>query len=242
MHFYFDIHCHMLCGVDDGAKSAHEMCAMLDMAYKDGMRAICLTPHYSPYLFGNTFEASERSFAQLCRYAREKYPDLYLYIGHELGYYGGCLEALVSGECRTLAGSRYVLVDFPENAGFFEIDNAMNQLMQAGYIPILAHTERYRELFGKLDWIESFVMQGGKIQLNAASATGVIGAGAKRQWRAIVKNGLAHLIATDGHNMTSRLPKIPPACIRYLERHCDAEYIRDLLWNNACRIINDESF
>ena len=242
MHFYFDIHCHMLCGVDDGAKSAHEMCAMLDMAYKDGMRAICLTPHYSPYLFGNTFEASGRSFAQLCQYARAKYPDLYLYLGHELGYYTDCLDALASGECRTLAGSRYVLVDFPENAGFFEIDNAMNKLMQAGYLPILAHTERYRELFGKLDWIENFVMQGGKIQLNAASATGAIGFGAKRQWRAILKNGLAHLIATDGHNLTNRLPKIPSACIRYFERHCDAEYVRDLLWNNACRIVNDETF
>lgn len=241
MHYYFDIHCHMLCGVDDGAKSDREMYAMLDMAYEDGMRAICLTPHYSPYMFGNTFETSEKAFARLLDYAEKKYPDLYLYLGHELGYHGSCLDALMSGECRTLAGSRYVLVDFPENVSFFEIDGAMNKLMQAGYCPVLAHAERYRALFGKLDWLSDFVMSGGKLQLNAASVTGVIGLGIKRQWKYLIKNGLAHLISTDGHNLTSRQPKMS-VCMDFLKKHCSPNYIRDLTWNNACRIIGDESF
>ena len=58
---FFDLHSHMLCGVDDGAKTVEEMFSMLEMAYEDGIRAICLTPHYSPYLFGDTFEKSAES-------------------------------------------------------------------------------------------------------------------------------------------------------------------------------------
>ena len=44
MPYFFDMHSHMLCGVDDGAKNPEEMLAMLEMAYADGVRALCLTP------------------------------------------------------------------------------------------------------------------------------------------------------------------------------------------------------
>ena len=87
MPFFFDLHTHMLCGVDDGAKTEEEMYAMLEMAYADGTRALCVTPHYSPYLFGDTYEASEASFALLADYVAKRHPDMYLYLGHELGYH-----------------------------------------------------------------------------------------------------------------------------------------------------------
>ena len=106
MPSYFDLHSHILCGVDDGATDAEEMFAMLRMAYEDGTRAICLTPHYSPYLFGDTTESSAEAFAVLVAYAKKHYPDMHLYLGHELGYYEGSIEALNAGECRSLANGR----------------------------------------------------------------------------------------------------------------------------------------
>ena len=142
MSQFFDLHNHMLCGVDDGAGSREEMFAMLEMAYEDGVRAICLTPHYSPYLFGDTYAASEKSFAILKAYVAQKHPDMQIFLGHELGFHQECIDALDSGRCRTLAGSRYVLVDFPESVEFFELRAAMEQLKHAGYSLILAHTER----------------------------------------------------------------------------------------------------
>lgn len=42
---FVDIHCHSLAGVDDGAQSIEEMYKMLDIAYEDGIRTICFTPH-----------------------------------------------------------------------------------------------------------------------------------------------------------------------------------------------------
>ena len=180
---FFDMHSHMLCGVDDGAKTPEEMFCMLEMAYEDGIRALCLTPHYSPYLFGDTYEKSLRAFEQLQRYVAEKHPDMRLFLGHELGYHHGGLEALENGRCRTMAGSRYVLVDFPESVDFFEIQAAMDRLMGAGYTPVLAHTERYRCLFTHRDWVRGFVEDGGIVQINASSATGSWGTLAKMQWK-----------------------------------------------------------
>ena len=236
---FFDLHSHMLCGVDDGAKNAEDMFSMLEMAYEDGIRALCLTPHYSPYLFGETYEKSERSFAQLSEYVAKKHPDMRIFLGHELGYHHGCLEALETGRCRTINGSRYVLMDFPESVEFFEIHAAVDQLQRSGYFVILAHTERYLCLFRRLDWIEEFITGGGVVQLNASSYSGGWGKGAQKQWKKLVRRGLAHVISTDGHNLTSR-PPVMSGCLAFLQKHCDAYTVRRLTWDNACHIVRDE--
>ncbi len=239
MPHFFDLHSHMLCGVDDGAGSPEEMFAMLEMAYEDGVRAICLTPHYSPYLFGDTYQSSQTSFALLKEYVAKNHPDMRIFLGHELGFHHGCIDALDSGKCRTLAGSRYVLVDFPESVDFFELQSAMEQLKHAGYMPILAHTERYSCLFGRLDWIEEFISGGGLVQLNASSFCGSWGKGCQKQWKKLVRRGLVHIISTDGHNLTRRLPRMS-VCLPFLQKHCDPLTLRRLTWDNACFVIRDE--
>lgn len=239
MYPLFDLHSHLLCGVDDGAKTEQEMYAMLETAYKDGIRAICATPHYSPYLFGDTLQASEHSFTLLQEYVAKNHPDMYLFLGHELGYHHGALGALDEGKCRTVAGSRYVLVDFPESVDFFEIKSAMSKLMHSGYVPILAHTERYHALFSQLPWIENFVHEGGIVQLNASSVAGAGGMRAAAQWKKLVKKGLAHIISSDGHNLASRPPRMS-VCLDYLNKHCSQDEILDLVWENACRVVRDE--
>ncbi len=236
---FFDLHSHMLCGVDDGAKTVEDMFSMLEMAYEDGIRAICLTPHYSPYLFGDTLEKSAESFEILKKYVSEKHPDMRIFLGHELGYHRSGLDALNDGICRSIAGSRYVLVDFPEAIEFFEIQSAMDQLQRAGYFPILAHTERYRCLFRQLRWIEEFVENGGTVQVNASSVNGSWGRGAQKQWKKLIRRGLVHIIASDAHNLTTRPPLIS-VCMPFLQKHCDAHTIRALTWDNPCRVVRDE--
>ena len=113
---YFDLHSHLLFGVDDGAKTKEEMFAMLDMAYADGTRAICLTPHFSPYLFGDTYESSQAVFEVLREYAEKTYPDLKLFLGHELGYYDGCIEAADAELWRVAAMCWWI---FPRTWSFF---------------------------------------------------------------------------------------------------------------------------
>lgn len=239
MDRFFDLHSHMLCGVDDGAKTSEEMYAMLEMAYADGIRALCLTPHYSPYLFGETYEKSQKAFVQLEAYVAEKHPDMQLYLGHELGYHHSCLEALADGRCRTVAGSRYLLVDFFEQVELYELQKAMDQLQGSGYFPILAHTERYHCLLKNLEWVENFIERGGVVQVNASSIEGSWGGDAKKLWKKLFKENLVHLISTDSHNLTTRPPKFS-VCMQYLKKHCSEAGIRELVWENACKIVNNE--
>ena len=236
---FFDMHSHMLCGVDDGAKTPEDMFSMLEMAYEDGVRALCLTPHFSPYHFGDTTEKSQQAFEILSAYVAEKHPDMQLYLGHELGYYHECLEALDSGACRCINNSRYVLVDFPESVMFYELSNAVERLQSAGYFVILAHTERYTCLHKDRKWIEAFVESGGIVQLNASSGCGGWGKPAEKQWKKLLKHGLAHIISSDAHNLTERLP-VMSNCLPFLQKHFDDATVADLVWSNACRVVADQ--
>lgn len=238
---FFDLHCHMLCGVDDGAEHQGMMEAMLDTAYADGTRALCLTPHYSPYHYGDTFERSEKSFAQLSEYAAKKYPDLRLFLAHELGYYHGCEEALQAGRCRTLAGSRYVLVDFPAQVEFFELSSGLNRLRSMGYHTVLAHAERYRCLAQNFDWVRDYVRGGGLVQINASSITERWGSKSRALWKRLLREELVHFIASDGHNLGSRPPRMS-VCMEYLKKHCDAQTVEALTWENACRLVENGAF
>ncbi len=235
---FFDLHTHILCGVDDGARTDQEMQEMLRIAYEDGTRAICLTPHYSPYLFGDTSAASERAFERLRAYAAETFPDLELYLGHELGYHESCVQALNDGRCRTLGGSRYLLVDFPAPVGFFELRSAVERLLRMGYRPVLAHAERYRSLAHRLGWIRDFIDQGGLIQINASSAIGDLGGFTRRRWKNLIRHRLVHMISSDGHNTDTRAPKMS-VCLPVLEKYCTPEEIGMLMWGNAKTVIEN---
>ena len=237
---FFDMHTHFLCGVDDGAKDEHQSHALLRMAYEDGARAICLTPHFNPYLFGDTSAASERAFERLRAYAAEEYPDLELFLGHELGYYDACLSALSEGRCRTLAGGRYLLVDCSAFVSFAVLRQGLDRLLQMGYIPVLAHAERYRALKHRLKWLAEFIACGGLVQLNAGSAIGDFGKFEQKQFRKIVQADLVHVISSDGHNTETRKPLIS-VCLPVLEElQISPEKIRRLTWDNANAIVHNE--
>jgi protein-tyrosine phosphatase len=130
-------------------------------------------------------------------------------------------------------------VDFPESVDFFEIQGAMDRLQGSGYLPVLAHTERYRCLAKHLDWVEEFVNRGGVVQVNASSVAGAWGKHAQKQWKKLFKRGLIHVISTDAHNLTSRPPQMS-VCMDFLAKHCSAAGLRELTWDNACRIVNNE--
>ncbi|MBE6588971.1 MAG: hypothetical protein E7643_02215 [Ruminococcaceae bacterium] len=237
---FFDLHNHMLCGVDDGAENREMMLSMLDMSYADGVRAICLTPHYSPYMFGDTFESSRVAFADLEEYAAKKYPDLRLFIGHELGYYHGCEEALRRGRCRTIAGSRYVLVDFPAHVEFFEIQQAMNRMRSMGFCTVLAHAERYKCLFSNFKWIEDYVSNGGLVQINASGVCERRFSSVRSMWTRLLQKDLVHVIASDGHNLVTR-PPLMSVCVEYLKKHFSEERISELMWENALCIVENRN-
>lgn len=152
-----------------------------------------------------------------------------------------CTETgLTDGICRTVNGTRYVLVDFSETAPEKVIGNGLHALLNAGYIPILAHVERYRSLHGKIPAIQSFWHDGVVIQADTQSLFRGFGLLVQRQCRKLLSLGLIDLFSSDAHNCTSRPPEML-GCFNYISKKYGADYAATLCCNNAIRLLRGEA-
>ena len=234
---FCDIHIHLLCGVDDGAEDEKQMQKMLDAAYADGVRTICATPHYHPGYFGDNTEAVDIAFRRLKEYA-VKYPDLALCLGNELRYGRGFDEWIKSGACRSLNGSRYVLIDFLEHDDADYIVDSTLRVLNAGYTPILAHAERYESFHRDMREIEYLRSCGVVIQVDSASPFGGWGADSKIRSRRIIKARLADLVASDAHDTVRRPPNLS-GCYEYVKDKCGRAYADSLFIQTPQTILAD---
>ncbi|MDO4622423.1 MAG: hypothetical protein Q4B22_05680 [Eubacteriales bacterium] len=233
---FFDMHNHSLFGVDDGAQTEAHMCRMIDASYADGVRSMCLTPHFHPGYFGNNREKSEEAFRILQAYAAEAYPDLELYLGNELRYSPDCISWLDDGACRTMNGSRYCLVDFSEAESENKIVGGIDRLLNAGYHPILAHAERYRNLDRKCKAIHDMRENGVIIQVDAQSVLGGFGLRIQMRTKRILQLGLADLIGSDAHDTSHRPPELSLSFQKISAKY-GTDYAESMFCHNAGKLI-----
>ena len=216
--FYTDIHCHMLSGVDDGAKTPDVMYEMLTLAYRTGTRNICVTPHYYPDLFGGSGERSARAFEALKGYAAEKYPDMRLFYANEVGYHTSWRRSLESGTCK-LMGDKYLFVDFPADLSLFEISYAMDDMLCTGIPVVLAHVERYMALRGEYDKINDWCRRGTLLQMNASAFSPERSFRYKMHVKKLITKCPIAAVASDGHNLHSRPPMLSHAEERITKKY-----------------------
>ena len=198
-----NLHCHMLYGVDDGAKSPEMMIRMIDTAYKSGVRTICMTPHYNPAYFKCPREVIVRHFEGAVKFAAEHFPDLELCLGQELYYYNDTVNEVLAGKCFTLNRTRNVLVEFGPYDDKAVIMNGVLRLLSSGFTPVIAHVERYSSLRGKTETIREMKRQGALIQVNAASVLGAYGFMTKHFVFSLIRQGLVDVIADDSHDVAA---------------------------------------
>lgn len=237
--YYTDIHSHMLCGVDDGAKNEDMMHEMLDMAYRSGTRAICFTPHYQPKYYGQNTESSQAVFDGLTAYAKLHYPDMSLHLANELGYFTDCLPAISNGVCRFIGG-KYLLMDFLPATQLFTIRYAMEEMLSAGHKIILAHVERYGALVGQEDLLEEWERRGALFQVNASAFSRKTPGKERRQVKKLMKRALIHVVASDAHDTLNRPPVLSEA-EEVITARFGADIAQMLLSDFPRRVLKGES-
>ena len=236
---YTDIHTHIIPGVDDGAVSMEQSVLMLERAYNEGVRNIIATPHFGVRNTGYRPEIYEENLNALMSYASEHCPNMKLFRGNELYYGPGIFSGLEDGMANTLAGSRYALVEFPFVTDFEEMFHGVRKFLTSGYIPIIAHVERYRDYIGKLVNLEDLVSQGALVQMNCSTIVnewkrGFMG---KKSWPIkALKAGLVHFIASDCHDMGERAPQMLKAA-ECLEEIVGREKAEEILVGNPGMVI-----
>ena len=113
----YDIHCHIVPGVDDGAKDLKTSVRMLQKEYDDGVRNIIATPHFRYDMFEPSLEQVKKQFLRVRKAAAEIGEDgIQMYLGCELHSSMDMTDCLKKGERLTMSGSRYVLTEFRTSA------------------------------------------------------------------------------------------------------------------------------
>ena len=143
----FDIHCHIVPGVDDGAADIEETRKLLEMEYKQGVKNIILTPHFRFRMFETPLEKVQRQFHLAEEAAADISKDLHLYLGCEFHANMEMLPMLREKKVSTMAGSRYVLVEFKSKKN----NHDRNQYRQTDHHEAIVSREIYNAAQKMLD-------------------------------------------------------------------------------------------
>lgn len=233
---FIDIHNHTLFGVDDGPKDLETAIKMLEEAKTQGAEAIILTPHYRKGMFAYPAEKIESNFAKLAQATQSL--GIRLYLGCEYHVNSDLISNIQSRKCRALAESDYILTEYSWETEYTYIAEQTQRLLFCGYIPVIAHVERYQCIRKKPALCVELSNMGALIQINADSVLGKAGFQSKQFCKKLLSKQWADVIASDAHDLTARACHMGE-CRIWIEKKYGAEYAEALFVTNPMRIINN---
>ncbi len=195
-----DVHSHVLPFIDDGSPDIESSLALLREAEVQGVKDLFLTPHYYPargYL--STRVENQEVFVILQKAASDAGIGIAMHLGNEIYYSIGTIRDLREKIVVPMGNSKMVLLEFSMGKEEEDIAEAIHNIRSIGYVPIIAHPERYPYL-DKIRDIEIIRRMGGLIQLNAASIVGKYGATIQKAAFSLLKLGWIDFIASDIHS------------------------------------------
>lgn len=210
--YYIDTHFHILPGVDDGAKDLTMALAMARLALADGVRLIVATPHPNPTSGIGSQAITTQAVEELQQALQQDgLNELQIVPGVECMLVPEILTLLQQGQLFGLNNSRYVLIELDRLVVPVNIEQVMFKIRSAGYVPIIAHPERYNYVQQDLGWLARLVRLGCLSQVTAGAFYGRFGQRCQKAANALTRHNLAHLVASDTHNLKLRAPGIAPA-------------------------------
>ena len=239
---FIDLHSHIAWDVDDGIKTKEDAIKALEQAIEDGIMGICSTPHV---ICGktdtNAFQNILLRQQELMEIAKKM--GVYIYSGAEMFMNIDFLDSLDNGIFQTLNESRYMLVEFDLSRDIHYIsyiDEYLNELFCRGFIPIIAHVERFFPTGLDLEMVENWLDMGCLLQINRTSLMGFQGKVIQRNAHHLVKNKMIHLVASDTHRTVgNRIEKLSDA-YQVVIKLTDTEYADQLFLRNPLIILDDE--
>jgi protein-tyrosine phosphatase len=236
---FCDLHTHVLPDVDDGAASLDQSLEMLKNAVCSDVSALALTPHFYLEREEDLEKLSEfrRAYDELVQAYRG--PELRLFLGAEVHVTPLVYEAAGELPLPTLNGSRYLLTEFPFYFPEDAYERVLATLLENGFVPIVAHPERYEAVMREPSLARRFVDAGAHLQLTAQSLTGSFGRLVKSLSCRLLEQDLVCCVASDAHDTRHRSNFLMEA-YDLLRTGFSPEYARILMWENPMRILNDQ--
>ncbi|MCM5663435.1 tyrosine-protein phosphatase [Galbibacter mesophilus] len=197
---FIDIHCHIMPGIDDGAKNVEASYYLIKKAQSLGITGFIGTPHVMADLYPNTPQTIGASFDELKEHLLQQKV--------ELSWLGVAAEYQIDSEFEVLLNNKnllflhenYILVELPFLQVPMNVERIVQQLIDNGYQPILAHPERYRYFHQQKHVLDVLKNMGCKLQVNALSLSQYYGKSIHKMALDLVEENYIDFIATDMHH------------------------------------------
>lgn len=228
--FNTDIHCHVVPGIDDGAKTAEKAADLIERMQGWGIERIIASPHVTQETFENNRYTIDPALESLRA---------------ELAARGNGIEVLHSAEYRIdgLLSQRledndlmpypndYILIENSFLQEPWNLDQLTFDLQVRGLKPILAHPERYLYYHHRPECYKQLHEAGLMLQINLLSLAGYYGPGEQKMARHLIKEGLVGFVGTDLHN--SRHADAIDAYLLTSGARSDMEALAPMIHNNT---------
>ncbi|MGI5990145.1 MAG: CpsB/CapC family capsule biosynthesis tyrosine phosphatase [Lachnospiraceae bacterium] len=235
----WDMHCHVVPGVDDGAKSMAVSLQMLQKSYEQGIYNVICTPHYRKGMFETSRDDVEASFLKLQQETASRFEKLRLYLGCEFHVSYEMEETALADPRYRINGGPYVLAEFSGGAPEHMIREQCYALINQNLRPVIAHGERVQAIRDNPRLIDDIHEMGGYLQMNADCILGLEGFGSKRFAAKMLKTDRVDFVGSDAHDMQER-PSHLAECYYFVEKKFGNSFAVRLFHDNPARMAQGE--
>jgi protein-tyrosine phosphatase len=198
-----DLHSHLVPGVDDGARTLDESLEAVGLMQEAGIGRIVTTPHLRASLLQDREAAEERigqvetAFHRLEAALADGYPEVELARGFEIKL--DVPDPDLDDPRVRMAGTPFVLVEWPRLRVPPGTSAVLSRIRASGWIPIVAHPERYHGLDAELRMPRAWRQAGALLQVNHGSVVGRYGGEARSRALHLLQAGVVDYLSSDHH-------------------------------------------
>lgn len=197
-----DIHSHILFNLDDGSKSIDESIELLKKMESVGFNNVILTPHYiknTDYKSNNVQKLEK--LEMLKNAVKKNNININIYLGNEIFIDDEIIELVKDNKIYSLNNSKYLLIEIPFHNQILNLEDILYEIKYNGYIPIIAHPERYTYFQKNYKLVQKLKDDGILFQSNYSSILGDYGSSSKKLIKKLLKDGYVDYLGTDIHHI-----------------------------------------
>lgn len=238
---FIDIHSHILFDVDDGSKDLKQSIEMLNNAKSIGLTNIICTPHINFKEISCKKDIINENMKVLSKEAKKL--GINLYFGNEVLLTNETYDMILDKSIYTLNNTKYVLVEFKrtEKLDMKRVLSSLEDIIDIGYIPILAHPELYHN-YRKLKYVKELKKKGILLQIDATS---ILKKGNKRRIyrfaRKLLKKELVDFAASDSHGTIKRNYLTFNEAYEKAYKKYNKEYIHTIFYENPLVLLGGKN-
>lgn len=197
---FVDIHNHILPGIDDGAKNVQESINLIEKLKALGINQFIPTPHVMQDFYPNTDESIGGAYQELLENITPKTLSG-ITINPAAEYMlDDTFEKLLKTQDLYSLKKNYILVELSYFQPPINLESIISEIKNHGYIPVLAHPERYSFYHNKFDYYKRLKLLGCLFQLNLLSLSNHYGSNVEKTALKLIEEELIDFTGSDVHN------------------------------------------